>query len=57
MRVLSVVPRYAVTVGSLKARRGGTVIGKTREERGNCILLNLIEIFTFFLQSLQAHRM
>ena len=34
MRVLSVVPRYAVTVGSLKARRGGTVIGKTREERG-----------------------
>ena len=38
MRVLSVVPRYAVTVGSLKARRGGTVIGKTREERGNCIL-------------------
>ena len=37
MRVLSVVPRYAVTVGSLKARRGGTVIGKTREKRGNCI--------------------
>ncbi len=37
MRVPSVVPRYAVTVGSLKARRGGTVIGKTREERGNCI--------------------
>ena len=35
--VLSVVPRYAVTVGSLKARRGGTVIGKTLEERGNCI--------------------
>ena len=35
MRVLSVVPRYAVTVGSLKARRGGTVIGKTREERGH----------------------
>ena len=34
MRVLSVVPRYAVTVGSLKVRRGGTVIGKTREERG-----------------------
>ena len=32
MRVLSVVPRYAVTVGSLK---GGTVIGKTPEERGN----------------------
>ena len=31
MRVLSVVPRYAVTVGSLK---GGTVIGKTLEERG-----------------------
>ena len=31
MRVLSVVPRYAVTVGSLK---GGTVIGKTPEERG-----------------------
>ena len=38
MRVLSVVPRYAVTVGSLKTRRGGTVIGKTREERGNCNL-------------------
>ena len=38
MRALSVVPRYAVTVGSLKARRGGTVIGKTREERGNCNL-------------------
>ena len=37
MRVLSVVPRYAVTVGSLKAHRGGTVIGKTREERGNCV--------------------
>ena len=37
MRVLSVVPRYAVTVGSLKERRGGTVIGKTREERGSCI--------------------
>ncbi len=34
MRVLSVVPRYAVTVGSLKVRRGGTVIGKTHEERG-----------------------
>ena len=31
MRVLSVVPRYAVTVGSLQ---GGTVIGKTPEERG-----------------------
>ena len=27
----SVVPRYAVTVGSLQ---GGTVIGKTHEERG-----------------------
>ena len=27
----SVVPRHAVTVGSLK---GGTVIGKTPEERG-----------------------
>ena len=38
MRVLSVVPRYAVTVGSLKAHRGGTVIGKTLEERGNCNL-------------------
>ena len=34
MRVLSVVPRYAVTVGSLS---GGTVIGKTSEERGSCI--------------------
>ena len=38
MRVLSVVPRYAVTVGSLKVRRGGTVIGKTREERGKLYL-------------------
>ena len=41
MRVLSVVPRYAVTVGSLKARRGGTVIGKTREERGPLSILNI----------------
>ncbi len=47
MRVLSVVPRYAVTVGSLKVRRGGTVIGKTREERGNCILE-----FTHFMHCL-----
>ena len=31
MRVLSVVPRHAVAVGSLK---GGTAIGKTPEERG-----------------------
>ena len=30
MRALSVVPRHAVTVGSLQ---GGTVIGKTHEER------------------------
>ena len=31
MRVLSVVPRYAVTVGSLKARRGGNGdMGATR---------------------------
>ncbi len=37
MRVLSVVPRYAVTVGSLKVRRGGTVMGKTREESGHNI--------------------
>ena len=31
----SVVPRHAVTVGSLK---GGTVIGKTPEERGKLYL-------------------
>ena len=30
MRVLSVVPRYAVTVGSLKARRGGTAVWARR---------------------------
>ena len=34
MRVPSVVPRYAVAVGSLKECRGGTAIGKTPEERG-----------------------
>ena len=35
MRAPSVVPRYAVAVGSLKVCRGGTAIGKTPEERGN----------------------
>ena len=37
MRAPSVVPRYAVAVGSLKECRGGTAIGKTLEERGNFI--------------------
>ena len=37
MRAPSVVPRYAVAVGSLKVCRGGTAIGKTPEERGNFI--------------------
>ena len=46
MRVLSVVPRYAVTVGSLKVRRGGTVIGKTHEERG--IVVRVHALYTFF---------
>ena len=41
MRVLSVVPRYAVTVGSLQ---GGTVIGKTPEERGSCINKDMLYI-------------
>ncbi len=49
MRVLSVVPRYAVTVGSLKVRRGGTVIGKTREERGKLQLE-----FTHFMHCLEV---
>ncbi len=44
MRVLSVVPRYAVTVGSLKARRGGTVIGKTHEERGIVIRVHAVQL-------------
>ena len=35
MRAPSVVPRYAVAVGSLKVCRGGTAIWKTPEERGN----------------------
>ena len=34
MRAPSVVPRYAVAVGSLKLVQRGTAIGKTREERG-----------------------
>ena len=44
MRVLSVVPRYAVTVGSLKARRGGTVIGKTHEDRGIVIRVHAVQL-------------
>ena len=44
MRVLSVVPRYAVTVGSLNARRGGTVIGKTHEERGIVIRVHAVQL-------------
>ena len=39
MRAPSVVPRYAVAVGSLKVCRGGTAIGKTPEERGNFNLM------------------
>ena len=61
MRVLSVVPRYAVTVGSLKARRGGTVIGKTREERGNCIYSSrrstLVEEESSLIQGVLIHGM
>ena len=34
MRVLSVSPRGADAVGSLKAHRGGTAVGETREEGG-----------------------
>ena len=32
---VSVVPRYAVAVGSLKECRGGTAVGETREEGGS----------------------
>ncbi len=32
MRVLSVAPRRADAVGSLKVCRGGTAVGETREE-------------------------
>ena len=39
-----VVPRYAVTVGYLKARRGGTVIGKTHEERGIVIRVHAVQL-------------
>ena len=35
MRVLSVAPREADTVGSLKVCRGGTAVGETREEGGS----------------------
>ena len=34
MRVLSVAPREADAVGSLKVCRGGTAVGETREEGG-----------------------
>ena len=37
-------PRYAVTVGSLKARRGGTVIWKTHEERGIVIRVHAVQL-------------
>ena len=39
MRVLSVAPREADAVGSLKVCRGGTAVGETREEGGNFLLL------------------
>ena len=49
MRAPSVVPRYAVAVGSLKVCRGGTAIGKTPEERGNfnflCFALGAKQLF------------
>ena len=38
MRVLSVAPREADAVGSLKVCRGGTAVGETREE-GGCFIL------------------
>ena len=38
MRVLSVAPRGADAVGSLKVCRGGTAVGETREEGGILIL-------------------
>ena len=38
MRVLSVAPRGADAVGSLKICRGGTAVGETREEGGILIL-------------------
>ena len=46
MRVLSVVPRYAVTVGSLL---GGTVIGKTPEERGklHLVFFPTLNVFSY----------
>ena len=37
MRVLSVAPRGADVVGSLKECRGGTTVGETREEGGSLI--------------------
>ena len=39
MRVLSVAPREADAVGSLKVCRGGTAVGETREEGGSFIFL------------------
>ena len=38
MRVLSVAPREADAVGSLKVCRGGTAGGETREEGGKFYL-------------------
>ena len=38
MRVLSVAPRGADAVGSLKVCRGGTAVGETREEGETLIL-------------------
>ena len=40
MRVLSVAPREADAVGSLKVCRGGTAVVETREEGGSFNLLN-----------------
>ena len=47
MRAPSVVPRYAVAVGSLKVCRGGTAIGKTPEERGKFYFLNEHRVYLF----------
>ena len=47
----SVVPRYAVTVGSLS---GGTVIGKTPEERGKLHLWFYTQHFCGVVEEIPA---
>ena len=42
MRVLSVAPREADAVGSLKVCRGGTAVGETREEGGKLYFILLL---------------